>query len=501
MANKTIKPNFYSKLENKWREDKFVCVGLDSEYSKIPKSVNGDDPEDRILEFNKSIIDKTHDLVLAYKLNSAFYEAQGEDGIEALVDTVKYINKKHPDIPVILDAKRADIGNTNNGYVDFAFKKVGVDAITIHPYLGQEAVQPFLDEGDKGIIVLVRTSNPGASEFQDIKNENGEPLYIAVAKNVTKKWNKNNNCAVVVGATYPNELKEIREIIGDMPILIPGVGAQGGDVVETIKAGLNSKGEGIIINSSRAIIFADNSKDFADVAREKTLELHNQIINARKSILRENEVKNILGKVNAVLTDGHFVYVSGKHGDKYVNKDAIYPNIDAIRKLAKMWAEDFRDSGVEVVVGPAMGGILLSHDTAGELSKLLNTDIPGVYAEKNGDGGFAFTRGYDAFVKGKKVLIVEDVLTTGGSVKKVIDLTREAGGDIVGLGVIANRGGVKPEDVGVKEINALINIQMTAMEADECTLCKTGVPVNTNVGKRLFKAFPKSSLSIENCKL
>lgn len=207
---------------------------------------------------------------------------------------------------------------------------------------------------------------------------------------------------------------------------------------------------------------------------------------------REEKVKKILSRANAVLTDGHFVYVSGKHGDKYINKDAIYPHTKLVRELAKMWAEDCKSSGVEVVVGPAMGGVILSHDTATELSKLLKKDIPGVYAEKDGNGGFSFTRGYGEFVKGKKVLVVEDVLTTGGSVKKVIDLTKKAGGKIVGLGVIANRGNVKAKDVGVRKIDALIDIQMNTMEPKVCTLCTNKVPVNTNVGKgKLFLAGKK----------
>lgn len=209
---------------------------------------------------------------------------------------------------------------------------------------------------------------------------------------------------------------------------------------------------------------------------------------------RDEEVKKILASTNAVLTNGHFVYVSGKHGDMYVNKDAIYPHTKAVRKLCAMWADEFKNTDVEVVVGPAMGGVILSHDTATELSKILKKDIPGVYAEKDGDGGFIFTRGYDAFVRGKKVLVVEDVLTTGGSVKKVIDKVRETGGKVVGLGVVANRGGIKPSDVGVKKMNALINIKMLAMEAADCTLCKNGVPVNTNVGKgKLFLAGKKIS--------
>ena len=157
-----------------------------------------------------------------------------------------------------------------------------------------------------------------------------------------------------------------------------------------------------------------------------------------------------------------------------------------------MWAKDFADSGVEVVVGPAMGGVILSHATASELTRMLKRDIPGVYAEKTGDGGFDFTRGYGDFVKGKKVLVVEDVLTTGGSVKKVIDLTKKAGGKIIGLGVIANRGGVKARDIGVKKIDALIDINFIAMNPKDCKLCKNGIPVNTNVGKgKLFLAGKK----------
>lgn len=207
---------------------------------------------------------------------------------------------------------------------------------------------------------------------------------------------------------------------------------------------------------------------------------------------REEKVKKILAKANAVLTDGHFVYVSAKHGDKYINKDAIYPHTKLVKELAKMWAEDFKKSGVEVVVGPAMGGVILSHDAAAELSKILKKDIPGVYAEKDGDGGFTFTRGYDAFVKGKKVLVVEDILTTGGSVKKVIQMTKKAGGKVVGLGVIANRGNVKARDVGVKKINALINLEFNAMDAKDCVLCKNKISVNTNVGKgKLFLAGKK----------
>lgn len=213
---------------------------------------------------------------------------------------------------------------------------------------------------------------------------------------------------------------------------------------------------------------------------------------SNKTNSENKKAAKILASTNAILTNGHFVYVSEKHGDKYVNKDAIYPHTKAIRMLAKFIAEDFKDSGVEVVVGPSLSGVILSHDVATELTNILKRDIPGVYAEKDGNGGFTFTRGYDSFVKGRRVLIVEDILTTGKSVGKVIEVTKNAGGKIIGLGAIANRGGVKPKDVGVQKINALMNIQMNAMDAKECTLCKDGVPVNTNVGKgKLFLAGKK----------
>ncbi len=266
---------FQQKLDKIVKKNvSLVCVGLDSDIDKIPLYIrNGKHPQ---FTFNKAIIDTTYDLVCAYKPNSAFYEQRGKAGIEALKMTCDYLHDKYPEIPIILDAKRADIGNTNNGYIKFAFEYLGVDAITVHPYLGEEAIKPFLEYKDKGIIILCRTSNKGAGEFQDLKIK-GEPLYKVVAKNVVKKWNKNKNCLLVVGATYPKELKEVRRIVGDMTLLIPGVGTQGGDVKATVRAGLNSKKSGIIINSSRAIIFVSSGKDFAKRAREETKKPKNLI--------------------------------------------------------------------------------------------------------------------------------------------------------------------------------------------------------------------------------
>lgn len=256
------------------KNNSLVCIGLDSALEKLPAFLKV--REYPLFDFNKALIDKTADLVCAYKPNSAYYEAQGEAGIRQLKMTIDYLKNKYPDVCTILDAKRADIGNTNKGYVNFVFDWLGFDAITLHPYLGQEALQPFLDHKEKGCIILCRTSNPGAGEFQDLETNN-VPLWMSVAKRVSENWNQNENCMLVVGATYPTEIQRIRSLVGEMTFLVPGVGAQGGQVSESVLAGRNKSGKGLMISSSRAIIFASNSEDFADAARRETLLLKDEI--------------------------------------------------------------------------------------------------------------------------------------------------------------------------------------------------------------------------------
>ena len=271
---------FYQKLDGIiQKQNSLVCVGLDSEISKIPAHLQSDKTPQ--FTFNKAIIDATHDLVCAYKPNSAFYEARGVDGIAELKMTCDYIRQSHPEIVLILDAKRADIGSTNEGYVTYAFDWLGADAITLHPYLGKEALKPFLDRKDKGCIILCRTSNPGAGEFQDLKLDSGNQaieLYQRVAEKVAKDWNYNGNCGLVVGATYPEELEIVRRIANDLPFLIPGIGAQGGDIEKTVKAGVDENGRNAIINSSRGIIFASSGQDFLERAREETEKLRSEVI-------------------------------------------------------------------------------------------------------------------------------------------------------------------------------------------------------------------------------
>lgn len=306
---------FVEKVRNRQREaNTMVCAGLDVDLSLIPEKILIDHSTtyQRSLYFNVDIIDATVDWVCAYKPNIAFYEGLGLEGLEALLHTIDYIHIKEPDVPVILDAKRADIANSNKGYVLSAFEEFKADAITVNPYLGQEALQPFLDRADKGIIVLCRTSNEGAEfiqnlsiplinlpkearefftsleNFVEIDKSGGAAvrLYQWVAYRVATTWNQNGNCLLVVGATYPEELKKVRQIVGDMPILVPGVGAQSGDLEEVIKNGLDSTGDGLIISASRSILYASGGEDFAEAARREAKKLRNQI----------NQIKFSLGR-------------------------------------------------------------------------------------------------------------------------------------------------------------------------------------------------------------
>lgn len=263
-----------------WAAGRLLCVGLDSDASMIGQIGMSSSPDRAELHqaaFNRSIVDATFDIVGAYKPNSAFYEARGSEGISDLRTTVEYINCIAPDVPVILDAKRADIGNTNVGYVEYAFEYLGVDAITVHPYLGEESLRPFLDRGDKGIFVLCRTSNPGAGEFQDLRSHDGSTVYETVADRVSSAWNRTGNCGLVVGSTYPSELERVRAIAGDLPILIPGIGAQGGDLEASVRVGRNSLGGGVYLNAARSVIFASVSEDFASAARDEATRLDNEI--------------------------------------------------------------------------------------------------------------------------------------------------------------------------------------------------------------------------------
>jgi orotidine-5'-phosphate decarboxylase len=271
--------NFIEAISSTWQErNSLVCVGLDPDISKIPTHLRG--LKNPLFQFNKAIVDTTADLVCAFKPQIAYYSARGAETDLEL--TIRYIHGNHPGIPVILDAKRGDIGPTAEKYGEEAFDRYGADAVTVNPYLGGDTLKPFLDRSERGVIVLCRTSNPGARDIQDLEVD-GRKLYQIIADKARNQWNYNGNVLLVVGATFPRELKEIRSIAGDMPFLVPGIGAQGGDVEAAVTNGKTGGGAGMIINSSRGIIYASGGEDFAEAARKATLALRDEINRYRKN--------------------------------------------------------------------------------------------------------------------------------------------------------------------------------------------------------------------------
>ena len=256
--------SFIEALNTAWqRNDSLVCVGLDPEPAKFPVHLR--DRPDAIFEFCRAIVDATADLVCCFKPQIAHFAAHRAEG--ALERLVMHMHDAHPHVPVILDAKRGDIGSTAQFYAAEAFDRYRADAVTANPYLGRDSVEPFLARKDKGVVILCRTSNAGARDLQDL-DVGGIKLYQHVARTVARDWNGNGNCLLVVGATYPAELADVRAIVGDMPLLVPGVGAQGGDAGAVVHNGCTADRKGLVISSSRAILYAGDANDFADRARD-----------------------------------------------------------------------------------------------------------------------------------------------------------------------------------------------------------------------------------------
>jgi orotidine-5'-phosphate decarboxylase len=278
------KMNFTEKLlQAVQRNNSLLCLGLDPDPQLMPQV--------GVFEFNKAIIDVTLDIVCAYKPNLAFYEALGIEGLTALQKTIKYIPGN---IPVIGDAKRSDIGHTARAYAKALFETLGFDAATVNPYLGYDSIEPFISYVDKAVFILCRTSNPGALDFQALAYWSGragdeqQPLFKLVAQKA-KEWNKNNNIGLVVGATYPQELKELRQLCPEMTLLIPGIGAQGGDLSSAVCYGVDAKGEKAIFSSSRQILYASKGGDFARAARQAAEELRLQINSLLSSSLAKQK--------------------------------------------------------------------------------------------------------------------------------------------------------------------------------------------------------------------
>ena len=268
---------FIESLNTAWAtNNSLLCVGLDPDPAKFPAHLKS--KPDAIFEFCKSIADATADLACCFKPQIAYFAAnRAEDQLEGLI---AHIHDNHPGIPVILDAKRGDIGSTAEQYAVEIFERYKADAITVNPYMGKDSVDPYLAYADKGVILLCRTSNPGGSDLQFLDvGTVGKPkkLYEHVAELVATKWNTTGQCALVVGATFPGEIARVREIVGDLPLLVPGIGAQGGDVEATLNAGRTTAGTGLMINSSRAILYAGKDENYAAAARKAAIETRDLI--------------------------------------------------------------------------------------------------------------------------------------------------------------------------------------------------------------------------------
>ncbi len=252
-------------LAQAWRRsDSLLCVGLDPDPARIPAALRA--RPDALFEFCRAIVDATADLVCAFKPQIAYFAAhRAEDQLQALI---AHIHARHPGVPVVLDAKRGDIGSTAEQYAREAFERYQADAVTLNPYMGQDSIEPYLQWPERGAILLCRTSNPGGADLQSLEVAPGERLYERVARLASERWNPHGQTALVVGATVPEELRRVRAIVGAMPLLVPGIGAQGGDIEATVHAGADAAGRGMMVNSSRAILYAGSGEDFAHAARE-----------------------------------------------------------------------------------------------------------------------------------------------------------------------------------------------------------------------------------------
>ena len=268
---------FIEKLQNRWNESQsLLCVGLDPDVNRFPAHLK--DQPDRIYAFCTAIVDATAPFACAFKPQIAYFASCGaEDELQAII---AYIHQNHPSIPVVLDSKRGDIGSTAKHYAREAYERYGADAVTLSPYMGFDSVEPYLEYEDRGAILLCRTSNPGGNDIQMLM-AGDKPIYQHVAGLASGPWNKNGQLGLVVGATYPHEISEVRKIVGDMPLLVPGVGAQGGDVHACVNAGNTANGTGMMINSSRAILYASQKEDFTEAAARVAKETMTKINQAR----------------------------------------------------------------------------------------------------------------------------------------------------------------------------------------------------------------------------
>ena len=418
---------FWGKLEASIRKrDSLLCVGLDPRPDRIPARYT------MVADFNRAIIDATADLACIYKPNIAFYEALGEEGVRALRDTLDHVPD---DIPVLLDAKRNDIAATASAYARGAFEHWGVDAITVNPYLGTDGVQPFLAYEDKGVFVLCKTSNPSAGEVQDW-SQDGEPLYRHVAQ-LAKDWAGGGQLGLVMGATYPDAIADIRAQWPDAWFLVPGVGAQGGELEAVLKAGLRPDGMGVIVNSSRGILYAQDPRLAAMALRDQIRLTRDQV----RGWPRELPPSVLPPKLRALASTlfeagcirfGDFVLKSGAHSPVYVDLRLLvtYPRL--LAQVARSYARLLRPLKYDRIAAIPYAGLPIGTAVA------LETGDPLIYPRQAKAHGTGRSIEGD-YRPGERVVLLDDVITSGGSKLEAVESLLVAGLVIEDVVVLIDR--------------------------------------------------------------
>ena len=418
--------DFWDKLTAQaHRSNSLLCVGLDPDLGRFSASLL--EQPNPILAFNREIIDATRDLVCAYKPNFAFYEAAGLEGLKALKQTIEYV----PDsIPVILDAKRGDIGSTAKAYAKAAFEVWGADAVTANPYLGYDSLKPFLDYADKGVFVLCHTSNQGARDFQDLSFM-GRPLHEVVAGKALE-W----GAALVVGATYPEALHRIRQLAPDAWILVPGVGAQGGDLEQALAAGLDSRGMGVIVNASRSIIYASDPRVAAEQLRDRINQARGQMgarAHRPRSVSAREELCLALHDLGCVRF-GDFTLVSGQRSPIYLDLRLLVTSPTALKRAAEAYVEILASLSFDRLAGIPYAALPIATAVA------LQMDVPLVYPRKEVKE-YGTRRGIEGhFERGERVVVLDDLITTGGSKLRAIEPLEKAGLEVKDVVVLVDRG-------------------------------------------------------------
>jgi uridine monophosphate synthetase len=438
--------NWAERLDATIRSQKSIlCVGLDPIYAKLPPKYRTGDMANDIFEFNRRVIDGAAPFAAAFKPQYKCYSAEGEEGIRALRLTCDYIRERYPHIPVILDAKYADIGHTLERCAQEAFDLFRVDAVTAMPAPGKEALTPLISRPGKGCFMVVRTSNPGAEEIQDIETAGGEPLYVEITRKIAQSWNKEGGVGLVAPATEPSVLADVRRAAPGLPILCPGVGAQGGDLQAAVAAGLNASGAGLIINVSRGITEASDPteaarewRDRLEAARQNVQNRRPQVQSAISSELRDVIVE--MFKIGAI----QFRPVKLKSGlnSPYYNDLRMlssYPRL--LRAVAGLMAGTLEKDGLkpDILVGIALAGIPLS------TSLSQHTGIPGGYvrSERKEHGTKRMVEG--VWSDGATALLVDDVVSDGASKLEVLGHLQEAGLQVHDIVVLVDRGQGGPE--------------------------------------------------------